>query len=1053
MKKKLRVTRLASALALLLATSSPAFAQNTASALSGRVTTEDGQPLPNAEVIIVHIPSGSSARASTGPDGRYNARGLRVGGPYKVMVTRDGYQGETQEDVFLTLGEVASVDLDLVEASTELEAIEVVAAMQSSVFSPDSMGTGTNLNREAIEAFPSIQRSVQDYARLDPRISQTDKERGEISALGQNSRFNSITIDSVTVNDTFGLEANNLPLLRQPVTIDAIEEINVSVTNYGAEQKGYTGASINAVTKSGTNEFDGSVYYIYRDADWVGDDPSDFAGFQDEETYGFTLGGPIVQDTLFFFLSYEKFKRTAPGPTFGPIGSGASQEYSDLTLADVARIDGIARSLGFDPGGSGAVDSLNTDVEEFLVKVDWNINDNHRASLRYTNTEQSDAVLPNLDNDEFSFSNHWYNQVKEFESVVGQLYSNWTDNLSTELSLSYRDYASAPELFVRQPQVIVDAGSVNVHLGTEQFRHANDLTTETFNTYFAANYYAGDHDVKFGFDYETNDIFNLFLESSLGRYFFRSIDDFEAGRVGNYTLRVPTNGVLDSAAANWTYENFGAFIQDTWSVSNNLSLMMGVRIDNPIIDDAPLFNQAVLDTFGLRNDSTIDGNLLIQPRFGFNYTFDTDRQTQLRGGFGLFQGAAASVWLSNPYTNNGRTITVFSDPTGSSTVINPDPDNQPRPVSEQPASDVDLVSSDLEQPSIWKANLALDHELPWWGLVATAEVVLTQTEVGIHYEHLNLGAPSGVGQDGRQLFWNAAGYDPSGWNQSGSNRNAVGRVNRNPAFNDVLLARDTNKGGGYAFTLLLQKPLTENWSWQAGYTRSDAEEVSPLTSSRAISNWNGRAIFDPNEEIASTANYVTKDRFTGAISYRKNFFGDYKTEFALFYEGRSGKPFSYTFDNDANGDRIFGNDLLYIPAGPGDVLFGSPAEEAAFWEFVQGDNYLSGNLGQVAERNAANSPWVHNFDIRISQELPGFMADHKSELWFDILNVGNLIDKDYGRIEEVFFPFNRGVVEYGGIDPATGKYVYRFNNPDSIGLRDRNAESRWAVQVGFRYRF
>lgn len=1050
-RKQLRLSRLSIGLISALAMA-PALAQSTSAGVGGVVSGSDGQPVAGAEVTITHVESGTVSRATTDASGRYNARGLRVGGPYTITVVKEGAGTDTEENVFLNLDRVNQVDMGLQDDVTTLATVQAIAVGGSDVFSADKMGTGTNINGQMIEAYASIQRSVQDYARLDPRISQTDKERGEISALGQNSRFNAITIDSVTTNDTFGLEANNLPLMRQPVSIDAIEEINIDVANYDVEQKGYTGARINAVTKSGTNNFDGSVYYIFRKNDWIGDEPSEFSGFEDEETYGATFGGPLLKDKLFFFLTYEKFQRTAPGATFGPIGSGASQEYGDLTQADVQRFADIAAGYGLTPGSTTAPDALNTEVEEYLAKFDWNINDYHRASFRYTNTEQSDAILPNLDNDEYSLSSHWYNQVKTFESYVGQLYSDWTDNFSTEVSLSYRDYNSAPQTFSRQPQVIVDAGSVNLHLGTEQFRHANLLETKTFNGFFAGELFLGDHTLKVGVDYESNDVYNLFLESSLGNWFFSSLDDFENGLYDSYLLRASADGNLNSAAADWTYKNLGLFVQDTWAATDNLTLTFGVRYDEPMVDDRPVFNQDALDTFGYRNDATIDGNGLLQPRFGFNYTFDADRPTQLRGGVGLFQGAAASVWLSNPFTNNGLTIEVFEDFTGT-LPFTPDPDNQPRPASAPPAADVDIIASDLEQPSIWKANLAFDHELPWYGMVATAEIVLTKTETGIHYEHLNLGAPTGTGQDGRLMYWNPEGYDPTLWNQFGSNPDDEARFNRDRDYRDVLLARETDKGNGSAVTLMLSKPMDEHWSWSLGYTYSNATEVSPLTSSRAISNWNGRAIFDPNEEIASRANYVTQDRVTGSLNFRYNFFGDYKTEFSVFYEGRSGKPYSYTFDNDANGDGIFGNDLLYVPAGPGDVLFGSAEEEAAFWEFVNSDDYLSGSMGSVARRNAAQSPWVNNFDVRISQELPGFYGDNKAEIWLDILNIGNLINEDWGQIEEVFFPFNRGVVEYGGVDPDTGKYVYRFNNPDSLGLRDRNAESRWALQVGFRYKF
>ncbi|KAA2283919.1 TonB-dependent receptor [Arenimonas fontis] len=1058
-RNRVRLSKLSLGLAFALA-AAPAFAQQTSAALGGVVTSEQGQPIAGAEVIIVHTPSGTTSRATTDASGRYSARGLRVGGPYTVTVIRDGFQSEVQENVYLVLGESSSVNVDLAAAqATELEAITVTGELGSTVFSPTKFGTGTDLTSDQLEGFPSIRRDLQDYVRLDPRISQTDKERGEISAGGQNTRYNSITIDGVTTNDTFGLESNNLPTERQPISIDTIEAVQVNVANYDVTQTRYTGANINAVTKSGTNEFSGSLYYIYRDSDMVGDDPdgNEFNGFIDEETYGGTFGGPLIKDTLFFFLNYEKFTRSSPRPDFCPSDVACSNPISGLTSADVAEAQRIARDVwGFDIGGT-SIGDLKNETENVLVKFDWNINENHRASFRYTSVEQNQLITPNLDSDEFSLSSHWYDQVKTFDTYVAQLYSDWSDNLSTEVKLSYREYESAPQTFSRLPQVIIDLGPAEIAGGTEQFRHANLLQTETFNAYFAADWFIGDHQVKFGADYESNDIFNLFLESSLGNYRFTSLADFETGAYDSYLYRTSTTGNVNDAAADFTLDNLGLFVQDTWSVNYNLTLQFGLRLDVPSVDDRPPFNADVLSTFGYDNTATIDGNELIQPRFGFNYTFDTERPTQLRGGFGLFQGSAANVWLANPYTNNGLTIAVYEDRLGVG-VFEPDPDNQPTPVSVPPAADVDLIHPDLEQPSVWKANLAFDHELPFWGLVATAELLFTEVEQAIFYEHLNLGAPTGVGPDGRLMYWNAAGYDPANWTQFGSNPSGSGvlnRANRDSAYRDVVLARPTGKGNGQSLTVSLTKPFTNdsNLFWQVGYSFNNATEVSPLTSSRAISNWNGRAIFNPNEEVASRSNYTVRDRFTAAMTYRHFFFDNYKTEFSVFFEGRSGKPFSYTFDNDANGDGIFGNDLLYVPTGPGDVLFGSAAEEAAFFAYLDANPELARYRGRVAERNGERAPWVNTFDVRISQELPGFFEGHKSEIWLDVLNVGNLINDDWGRIEEVGFPLNRGIVEYGGIDPVTGKYVYRFNTPDGTFVRDNAGESRWSVQVGFRYRF
>jgi len=660
--------------------------------------------------------------------------------------------------------------------------------------------------------------------------------------------------------------------------------------------------------------------------------------------------------------------------------------------------------------------------------------------------------------------------VKTFESHVAQVYSDWSDTFSTEFKVSQRSYDSIADTFSDLPAIAVRIGSATLNLGTEQFRHKNILLTDETNFFGAGTLYVGDHQFKFGVDYTSNDIYNLFGRDLNGVYTFDSIADFRTGTPRAYTSRAATNGDVNSIAADWTFENLGVFVQDSWAVNYNLNLLFGFRYDTPMVDDAPISNPLAQTLYGLDNTQTIDGNGLFQPRLGFNYTFDAERPTQLRGGIGLFQGAAANVWLSNPFSNTGLNYVVRQQTAGSTVVFSPDPNNQPVDPNNQPVPAgtslrqfIDIVSSDLEQPSVWKANLAFEHELPWYGVVASAEAILTQTETALYYQRLDFGNPTASGQDGRMLYWNAAGYNPGNWGQNSSGAWAVAssvqnRANRPSSIDSVQYALPTNKGESQQLTLALSKPMTENWGWMVAYTYTNATEVNPLTSSQASSNWNNNSIFQANEEIASQTNYTIRDRFSANLSYRHYFFENYATDFGLFYEGRSGKPYSWVFQNDMNGDGVV-NDLFYVPSGPGDVLFENADQEAAFFEFLAATPELSRYAGQVAGRNTERNEWVNQFDVRISQELPGFFGDNKAEIALDILNVGNLINKDWGQIEEIGFPSNRGVAYYGGIDPATGKYVYGFyvygftNDVDASSLRDVTAESRWAAQLTFRYRF
>ena len=1151
--KNIRLSKLTLGLLAVLATA-PIFAQSTSAGVGGRVVGADGQPVANAEVTIVHTESGSVSRAVTGADGRYNARGLRVGGPYTITITKAGEGTSSQDEVYLGLDQVAQINVALDDSVTTLGSVQAVSAGGSEVFSADKMGAGTAISREQLDTFASVQRNLQDYARLDPRISQTDKDRGEISAGGQNSRFNSITIDGVATNDTFGLEANNLPTAKQPISIDAIESVQVNISNYDVSQQGYTGANINAVTKSGTNKFAGSLYYVFRNEDLSGDRynrstqdyfaPSAFT----EDTKGFVLGGPLIKDRLFFFTSYEDLRSSRATPEFGPLGS--SRTNVAVTPSAITGAQSIASTTyGVD---IGSVDPAESElaVKDVLVKLDANLGDNHRASLRWSKTEQSDPIFPSLFNNLISLSSHWYSQDKTIETYVGQLFSDWSDNFSTEFKASYRDYASAPINNSDLPQVRLNfAGalppgspsvsntSAGLMFGTERSRHFNDLATETFNYYAAGNWFVGDHTVKFGADYDDNTIYNAFLQDTRGNYTFACVntsatlsyqfnggapltcntatraqneaavlENFRRGRPSSYSVQVGAPGfTLDDGVANWDYQNLGLFVQDTWAVNYNLTVTAGVRVDRIGMGESPLFNASAaaptvsgrLDNtttpqngtvvrgsggFGLRNDVTLDGNSLVQPRFGFNYTFDSDRPTQLRGGFGLFQGAAANVWLSNPYSNTGIAtrivgcgITGFGSCPTTDGLFTPDTSNQRSNFTGAiPAANVDFLSSDLRQPSVWKANLAFDHELPWWGWVLSAEYIRTEVNDGIYYKHLNLGEPTRQGSDGRNLYYAPNRYNTACWNNNGSQVTSgacatpsgfsANRALSNPNFANVLLAERTGKGGGDNFSVSLSGAFLEDFKWQLGYAYTTAKEVSPLTSSVSNSNWNSVSVFNANEEVLGNSAYLVKDRFIGQLDWSRKFFGDNETRVGVFYEGRKGKPYSWIYNNDLNGDGIT-NDLMYIPTslGSGEVVFrdvnangSSVDEEAMFWQVVN-DNGLDRFKGGVAERNASFAPWTNSFDVRVSQQFPGFFPENKITLTLDVLNFGNLLNKEWGRIDEVAFQSQGGLarsfVNYQGLD-AQGRYIYGVTGEvEDFITRQQKGESQWAAQLTLRYQF
>jgi hypothetical protein len=1063
MNNRFRAKVLPLAITALLA-ATPLMAQDTSSSIDGRVLDASGQPVAGATVQIVHEPSGTTKITTTDAAGRYSAQGMRVGGPFDVTVSKAGLAQAEQDNVYLQLAQSTSVNLTMGAAAASaanaktLAGVSVSANALSQTFTPDNKGISTNISRAELDAQPTPGRSIQNIVRMDPRVVVTDRARGEISANGQNSRYNNITVDSISANDPFGLNANGLPTLGTPISQDTIQEYNISTANYDVANRRGLGATVNAVTKSGTNDFHGSVYYVFQNNNMVGDNQigAPYTGFSRQWTGGATVGGPIIKDKLFFFASYEKSAQIGPGSPYGPEDSNASSPITGLTSAQVQQVRDAAATYGLTDIGSAGGGNSNLLDKRYLGKIDWNINNNHRASFTYSETKENKPIITGSPTN-LVLSSGWYKTSVDNKNYALHFYDDWSDIFSSDTTVSYSNFVQnrGPYNGTPMPDVTVYPdrfGNPSVEFGTEYSSQANVLKVKTLNAAWAGTLFLGDHTVKGGVDFEKDQYYNLFVQNLFGSYIFEDskasgstpamtgLQNFLAGNYYQYRYNRPADGLnLGQTAAGYGLKQYGVFLQDTWQVNSNLSLQYGVRVDIPLMSDKPLYNPAFAAApglngtqatggFGRTNQTTINGNRVVQPRMSFNYAFNTERMTQLRGGAGLFVSNPPGVWIGNIFSNSGITQTQYNcGPTQKAPcnanlpAFSADPNAQNNGPVGSGAMTVNTVSPGFQIPSAWKISLGFDKELPWWGLVFTADYEHIIQRDAIWYQAIDLGAPTRQLPDGRNSYYLTNG-DPKAKGQQVT-------ANANSAFtaNTINLA-DSNRGKADSLTLQLKKSFSNDWSGMLGFTYSRATEVNPGTSSVASSNYKYNYVTNSNENVASISNYSVPKRVIAGLNWQHRFFGDYATSASAFFDGHSAYPYSWSFGNDANGD-TFTNDLVFIPK-PGQVEFRTgtnPALIQQFYDYIQSNDYLKDHQGQVAKRNGDRAGWINQLDLSFSQEIPGIFKGNKGIIRLDVYNFTNLLNKKWGIEKRVPFPGGRALADFYGVDPATGKYIYNID--------------------------
>lgn len=1014
------------AMALIVSVTGSALIAQTTGSLSGSVFIEgDNNALPGAAVAAVHTPTGATYNTVTDAEGRFRLFNVRVGGPYTVTIEAAGFQTTRQEGVFVGLGEDANVQVSV--RPETIEDIITVTAEGNDLINPYKTGATSTVSTQAIEDLPTLSRGLEDFARMNPYFAQTASGDGPtaLSVAGRNNRYNNVQIDGAVNNDLFGLAAQGTPggqAETQPISLDAVQELQLVVSPYDVRQGGFAGGGINAITRSGTNDWKGSLFYFTRNEDWVGDGFQDtpFGQFSDDQ-YGFRLGGPLSRDKVFFFLSGEISRREVPAGYSADGSSGI--DFNAREEAERFR-NILINQYGYDPGGLGEF-TRNTDSDLFFGRFDFNLGTS-QLTLRHNYVDAGNDV-GGQSAFTFDFPDQFYVFTDETNSTVMQLNSIFGSSLFNEARLSYQtirdNRGGRTEPF---PNVLVRiSGGRNLVAGTERFSTANQLDQDVIEITNDLTISKTDHTFVIGTHNELFSFYNLFIRDFFGAYEFNSLDLFEQGRASRYDYSFSAVPGDPAPAAEFDVWQLGIYAGDTWTVRPNLTLAYGLRIDKPLYKDTPTRNVLVENGGFGRTDVTPSEDPIYSPRIGFNWDMTGKGTDQLRGGIGYFAGRAPYVWISNQYGNTGNLYTRLAGTSGSNGIeFEPDPNNQPTTGFGTLGNELNIIDPNFEFPQLFRANLAYDRDLGLWGMVASAEVIYSQTENDITYRNINYNQV-GTLFDGRPRF-----------------------ARTNTAFGDVIQLGNTSEGDQTSALLKIERPFRNGFYWMASYLWGEATSVNDGTSSQAVSNWRFLPSIDINNPGETTSIFEIEHKINASVSYNFDL-GPVGNTVSVFYNHQSGRPYSTTFSRDMNGD-FQDADLIYVPASADEVIIEN-GTWAEFDAYISSDAGLDAARGSIVGRNASVAPWTHSIDLRYALDIP--VVGKTVQVTFDISNLANLIDSDSGVVR--FANFSEiSPVEFRGIDAATGKPIYRinFSDPDDRWTID-DRRSRWQAKLGARFTF
>jgi hypothetical protein len=1026
------------------------YAQSSTSAtLEGTLKNTKGEPVPNAFIFLTHVPTGTQYATESRDNGAFTIPNIKAGAQYKLEILAPGYINPGIENITFRLGQVLTANLKLLPEGMTTAEIQVTAK-RNAVISQSRTGAATNVNDKQIESFPTIARSFQDFAKFTPQFDGKTS-----SAAGRSSRFNNIQIDGTQYNDLFGLTSSGTPggqAGTNPISLDAIQEFQVVVAPYDVRLGGFTGGGINAITRSGTNQFSGAIYSYNRNQDFMGKSPDalqkKYPNFTENQT-GIRLGGPILQNKLFFFVNAEMTKKVQPIKNL-VIDQASTNAVRNQYISYANKVDSIARNkYSYNPGSYTPYDAERPSGKLFL-RFDYNLDKNHKITLRHNYVSAYDEITGRNDK-VINFSDRIYKMMNNTNSTVLQVNSVFGKEFSNEFIAGYtavRDKREPKSSSFPSIQIKTPVTGLNIQLGGEEYSQANKLNQDIFELTDNFTWYMDEHTLTFGTHNEFFSFENLFIRDLYGFYAFNSIDDFANGKPSEYRLSYSKLPGVTQPTAKFDVTQLGFYAQDEWKVLPNLKLTYGIRADNPIFPKNPLYNDTLYKYFGLNTSKVPSGKVLISPRIGFNYDVFDDKTTQIRGGLGVFTGKVPYVWISNQYGNTGVDMARLDVKTGlTNGFFQPNPLLQPKPgdpgVSLSPiaTTEIDITDKNFKMPQVFRANLAADRQLIY-GLVGTVELIFSRAINDVAYQNLNYKQTGNWSVDGRKTYT---------------------KVNTNN-FTDIILMENTNKNYQYSATFQLQGDLPYGINVNTAYTYNRAFDVNSVVSSQAYSQWRYNPIaYDMNDPEVVTANYEIRHRFFIALSQTFEFEKDWKTTISLFYNIQSGRPFSYIYDGDVNGDGSRDNDLIYIPKDKNDIYLGNiksgsfvkvDSMYTKFFNYVNNDGYLKKHKGQTMKRNAAVEPWQQQLDLRISQDIPLFTlsnSNHKLQISLDILNLPNLLKNDWGRIKYVNNQTDK-LLQYVG-KTTDGKQVFSFNKTSNDPYLTDDLLSRWQMQFGIRYSF